>query len=145
VLQLNTLRPPKNSIKKKRRVGRGIGSGKGKTCGRGTKGQLARSKVRPGFEGGQMPLYRRLPKRGFVNFTRKVFSVVNVSSLNKFDPDTEVNEALLIKSGLVKNPKDGIKILGKGKIRVPLKVKIQRISKQAKEKIEACGGKVIEL
>lgn len=142
-MKLHELKPAEGSRKERNRVGRGIGSGNGKTAGKGHKGQNARSGggVRPGFEGGQNPLYRRLPKRGFTNPTRKEFTVVNLDTLNRFDADTEVTPELLIESGTVKNVKFGIKILGNGKLEKSLTVKAHKFSASAVEAIEAAGGK----
>ena len=142
-MKLNDLSPPQGSRRAPRRLGRGVGSGRGKTAGRGTKGYNSRSGggVRPGYEGGQMPLHRRLPKRGFANIFRKKIAVINVRDLNKFDKDSVVDEAALIAAGLVKGKKDGIKLLGHGEIKHSLEVKVNRISKSAREKIEAAGGK----
>ena len=124
------------------RRGRGHGSGNGKTAGKGHKGQKARSgATRPGFEGGQMPLYRRIPKRGFTNIWRKEYEIVNVETLNRFDNGTEVTPELLIAEGIVKQVKDGIKILGNGKLEKNLTVQAQKFTKSALEKIEAAGGK----
>ncbi|MDX9745350.1 MAG: 50S ribosomal protein L15 [Syntrophales bacterium] len=146
-MNLGTLRPPDGSRKKRKRVGRGSGSGYGGTAGRGTKGQKSRSggKVRPGFEGGQMPLSRRLPKRGFRNLFRKEIIAVNIEQLNRFEENTVVDAELLLRSGLIKKTGDAIKILGKGEIKVPLTVKVDMISKGAREKIEAIGGSVAEV
>jgi large subunit ribosomal protein L15 len=146
-MNLGTLRPPDGSRKNRKRVGRGDGSGHGGTAGKGHKGQKARSggKVRPGFEGGQMPLSRRLPKRGFRNLFRKEVIAVNVENLNRFEQNAVVDAELLVKSGLIKKTGDAIKILGKGEIKVPLTVKVDMISKGAKEKIEAAGGSVVEV
>jgi len=146
-MNLGTLRPPDGSRKNRKRVGRGDGSGHGGTAGKGHKGQKARSggKVRPGFEGGQMPLSRRLPKRGFRNLFRKEVIAVNVEHLNRFEQNAVVDAELLLKSGLIKKTGDAIKILGKGEIKVPLTVKVDMISKGAKEKIEAAGGTVVEV
>ncbi len=142
-MKLHELKPAEGSRKVRKRVGRGIGSGNGKTAGKGHKGQNARSGggVRPGFEGGQNPLYRRLPKRGFTNPTRKEFAVVNLETLNRFDANTEVTPELLIETGTVKNVKYGIKILGNGKIEKSLTVKAHKFSASAVEAIEAAGGK----
>ena len=124
------------------RRGRGHGSGNGKTAGKGHKGQKARSGApRPGFEGGQMPLYRRLPKRGFTNIWGTEYTIVNVDDLNKFEAGTVVNQALLEEAGVVKQVKDGIKILGEGELKVALTVQADKFSKTAAEKIEAAGGK----
>jgi len=127
---------------KRKRVGRGRGSGHGKTSCRGHKGQNSRSGggVRPGFEGGQMPLQRRLPKRGFHNPFSKVFALVNVGELERFESGSKVDVAALIQSGLVKKIHDGVKILGNGEIKVPLHVKANKFSKGAIQKIEGAGG-----
>ena len=123
------------------RRGRGHGSGNGKTAGKGHKGQKARSGApRPGFEGGQMPLYRRIPKRGFTNRNTKEIVAINVSVLEKFDNDTEVTIATLIENGIIKNPRDGVKILGNGELTKKLTVKVNAFSESAKAKIEAAGG-----
>ena len=124
------------------RRGRGHGSGNGKTAGKGHKGQKARSGApRIGFEGGQMPLYRRLPKRGFTNRNTLKIESINVSALERFDNDTEVTIDLLIETGIVKNPKDGVKILGYGELTKKLTVKVNAFSESAKAKIEELGGK----
>jgi large subunit ribosomal protein L15 len=142
-MKLHELTPAEGSRKPRKRVGRGIGSGMGKTSTRGHKGQNARSGggVRPGFEGGQNPLYRRLPKRGFTNQFRKEFAIVNLTELNKFAAGTEVTPEVLLESGIVKNARDGIKILGDGEITVQLNVKANKFSQSAVEKIQAAGGK----
>lgn len=142
-MKLHELKPAEGSRKERKRVGRGIGSGNGKTAGRGHKGQNARSGggVRLGFEGGQNPLYRRLPKRGFTNPTRKEYSIVNVEVLNRFEAGTEVTPELLIETGVVKNVKDGIKILGNGTLEKQLTVKANKFSASAVQAIEAAGGK----
>ena len=131
----------------KKRLGRGIGSGIGKTSGKGHKGQNARSGggVRPGFEGGQMPLYRRLPKRGFKNVWAMKYSEINVATLNKFEDGAEVTPELLKASGLVKKLEDGVSVMGNGEITKKLTVSAHRFTKTAKEKIEKAGGKVIVL
>jgi len=143
-MKLNELSPAQGSRKAPRRLGRGVGSGRGKTAGRGTKGYNSRSGggVRPGYEGGQMPLHRRLPKRGFANIFRKNIAVINVRDLAKFDKDSVVDAAALVAAGLVKGQKDGIKLLGHGEIKHSLEVQVNQISKSAREKIEAAGGKV---
>ncbi len=146
-MKLHELKPNKGGgSKTRKRLGRGIGSGLGKTSGRGHDGQNARSGggVRPGFEGGQMPLFRRLPKRGFTNIFAKKFAIVNIEDLNVFSDDTAVTPELLIKEGLVKRGKviDGIKVLGNGELTKKLDVKAHGFSKSATEKIEAVGGKV---
>ncbi|MBQ7476921.1 MAG: 50S ribosomal protein L15 [Selenomonadaceae bacterium] len=142
-MNLHELKPTDGARKKEVRVGRGIGSGSGKTCGRGHKGQKARSGggVRPGFEGGQMPIYRRLPKRGFKNVWAKKFAEVNVETLNRFDDGAEVDAVALVEYGILKNVLDGVKILGKGELTKKLTVKAQAFTKSAKEKIESAGGK----
>ncbi|WP_211749532.1 50S ribosomal protein L15 [Paenibacillus sp. Marseille-Q4541] len=142
-MKLHELSPAPGSRKERKRVGRGTSSGMGKTSGRGHKGQNSRSGggVRPGFEGGQNPLYRRLPKRGFVNPTRKEYAVVNLDDLNGFEAGTEVTPEILVNSGIVKNTKSGIKILGNGEVTVKLTVKANKFSQSAVEKIEAAGGK----
>jgi large subunit ribosomal protein L15 len=143
-LKLHNLRPAEGGeVKAKKRLGRGIGSGLGKTSGRGHKGQNARSGggVRPGFEGGQMPLFRRLPKRGFTNVFKKEYDIVNISDLNKFEDGAEVTPEILKDMGIIKNKKDGLKILGNGEINSKITVKANSFSKSAIEKIEAAGGK----
>ena len=143
-MKLNELSPPKGSRKPPKRLGRGVGSGKGKTAGRGTKGQNSRSGggVRPGFEGGQMPIHRRLPKRGFTNIFRKDFAVINIRDLSRFESGSTVDEVVLVREGLVKGKRDGIKLLGQGEIKYPLKIRINKISKAAREKITAAGGEI---
>lgn len=138
-MKLHELTSAAGSRKDRKRVGRGTSSGTGKTSGRGHKGQNARSGggVRPGFEGGQNPLYRRLPKRGFVNPTRKEYAIVNIEELNSFAEGTEVTPEILVESGVVKNTKSGIKILGNGEVTVKLTVKANKFSQSAVEKIEA--------
>ncbi|MBD3922899.1 50S ribosomal protein L15 [Paenibacillus sp. PR3] len=142
-MKLHELQPAEGSRKERKRIGRGIGTGNGKTAGRGHKGQNARSGggVRPGFEGGQNPLYRRLPKRGFNNPFRKEFAVVNIEELNSFAAGTEVTPEVLLEKGIVKNPLGGIKVLGNGEITVQLTVKANKFSQSAVEKIQAAGGK----
>lgn len=132
------------SKKKRNRVGRGIGSGNGKTAGKGMKGQLSRSGggKRPGFEGGQMPLYRLLPKRGFTNIWAKQYAEVNVSVLNRFDNGTTVDPVALVEAGVLKNVCDGVRILGNGELEKSLTVVAQGFTKSAQRKIEAAGGKV---
>lgn len=141
-MKLHELVPAEGSRRERKRVGRGIASGNGKTAGRGHKGQKARSGggVRPGFEGGQNPIYRRLPKRGFTNIFRKEYAIINVEQLNRFEEGTEVTPELLLNSGIVKDPKDGIKILGNGEVKVKLTVKANKFSKSAIGKIQAAGG-----
>jgi large subunit ribosomal protein L15 len=141
-MKLHELKPAEGSRHERKRLGRGIGSGQGKTAGKGHKGQNARSGggVRIGFEGGQTPLYRRLPKRGFTNFSRKEYAVVNLDALNRFEEGTEVTPELLIETGVVSNEKAGIKILAKGNVEKKLTVKAHKFSSAAKEAIEAAGG-----
>ncbi len=143
-LELNSLKPARGANKKVKRVGRGIGSGHGKTATRGYKGQLSRSgtRTRPGFEGGQMPLYRRLPKRGFTNIFRKEYAVVNLTDLAVFEAGAEVGPEILKEKGIVKNLRDGLKVLGVGELQHPLKVRAHRFSKSAAEKIAKAGGSV---
>ena len=126
---------------KRNRVGRGMSSGSGKTSGRGQKGQKARSKVRVGFEGGQTPLFQRLPKRGFTNINRKEFAIVNLDALNRFEDATEITPELLLEEGVVSNLKAGLKVLGRGVVEKKLTVKAHKFSASAKEAIEAAGGK----
>ena len=143
-MKLNELRPAEGSAKSAYRKGRGPGSGNGKTAGKGHKGQNARSGggVRPGFEGGQLPLYRKLPKRGFNNFRfGKVYAIVNVQTLNKFEDGSVVDAAALLNAGVINVVNDGIKVLGEGEITKKLTVKAAVFSASAKEKIEAVGGK----
>jgi large subunit ribosomal protein L15 len=143
-VNLSELKSPAGSNKNKKRVGRGIGSGHGKTSTRGHKGQKARSGggVRPGFEGGQMPLQRRLPKRGFNNIFRKEYVIINVKDLNQFDNGTEVTPEVLLQAGLIKSLKDEVKILGDGDLEKQLVLKVHKVSQQAQEKVAARGGKV---
>ncbi len=143
-MKLHELSPSSKSRKPNNRLGRGVGSGWGKTAGRGNKGYNSRSGggVRPGYEGGQMPIQRRLPKRGFTNIFRKKIAVINLRDLLAFESGSLVDEAALVKAGLVKGQKDGVKLLGHGEIRVALNVKINHVSKSAREKIEAAGGSV---
>lgn len=142
-MKLHELSPAPGSRKERKRKGRGIATGNGKTAGRGHKGQNARSGggVRPGFEGGQNPLYRRLPRRGFTNIHRKEFAIVNLEELNRFAAGTEVTPELLSESGIIKNAKSGIKILGNGEVTVQLTVKANKFSQSAVDKIQAAGGK----
>lgn len=141
-MDLSNLRPAEGSVKSDNfRRGRGHGSGNGKTAGKGHKGQKARSGApRLGFEGGQMPLYRRIPKRGFKNRNRLEIVAINISALEKFDNGADVTVDTLIELGIVKNPKDGVKILGNGELTKKLNVKANAFSASAKEKIEALGG-----
>jgi len=143
-MKLNELSPAKGSHKPRKRLGRGVGSGTGKTAGRGTKGYNSRSGggVRPGFEGGQMPLHRRLPKRGFKNIFRKNFAIINIRDLSGFKKGSLVDEAALVDKGLVKGKRDGIKLLGNGEIKYPLSIRLNKISNNAREKIEAVDGNI---
>ncbi len=143
-MKLFELQPTQGATKDAKRKGRGHGSGNGKTAGRGHKGQKARSGggVRIGFEGGQMPIYRRLPKRGFNNIFAKSYAQVNVSDLNKFDNGAVVDAQALIDAGIIKKALDGVKILGNGNVEKKLTVKAAKFTGSAKEKIEAAGGKV---
>ncbi|MBQ7036394.1 MAG: 50S ribosomal protein L15 [Clostridia bacterium] len=142
-MKLYELSPAQGAKTEGKRKGRGAGTGNGKTAGRGHKGQNARSGggVRPGFEGGQMPLYRRLPKRGFTNIFAKQYVSINVSELNKFEDGAEVTAAALVEKNIISKAKDGVVILGRGELTKKLTVKAARFSKTAAEKIEAAGGK----
>ena len=143
-MKLHELKPAAGSTAPAWRKGRGPGSGNGKTAGKGHKGQNARSGggVRPGFEGGQLPLYRRLPKRGFTNKFATVYSIVNVEALNCFEDGAVVNLETLTEAGIVRKELDGLKVLGRGEITKKLTVKVDKVSASAKAKIEAAGGKV---
>ncbi|MGY0694033.1 50S ribosomal protein L15 [Virgibacillus sp. FSP13] len=142
-MKLHELKASEGTRKERNRVGRGTSSGNGKTSGRGHKGQKARSGggTRPGFEGGQMPLFQSLPKRGFTNVHRKEFAIVNLDALNRFEDGTEITPELLLEEGVVSKLKAGIKVLGKGAIEKKLTVKAHKFSASAKEAIEAAGGK----
>src|SRR5687767_1839174 len=146
-ISLNTLKPAKGSTHKKKRVGRGPGSGLGKTAGRGEKGQKSRSGFsrQIGFEGGQMPLHRRLPKRGFTNIFKREYAVVNLADLDRFDNGATVDESALRSAGLVKGRYDGIKILGNGKLSKKLTVHAAKFSESAKKQIEEAGGTCQEI
>ena len=146
-MQLNTLKPAVGATRDRKRIGRGPGSGHGKTATKGHKGQKARSggSIKPGFEGGQMPMQRRLPKRGFEPLSRKEFVVINISQLDLFDTGTVVDTAAIIARGLASNIRDGIKILAKGSITKALTVKAHKFSAAAKEQIIAAGGSVEEI
>ncbi len=141
-MKLNELKPAPGAKKAPKRVGRGVGSGLGKTAARGHKGQKARSggSVRPGFEGGQIPLSRRLPKRGFNNVFAKEYAIVNVSDLDQFDDGTEITADLLVAARIIRKPLDGLKVLGNGEITKKLTVKATKFTKTAAEKIAAAGG-----
>mgnify|MGYP001121943826 CR=1 FL=1 len=143
-MKLHELKPAEGAVRAKRRLGRGTATGQGKTAGRGQKGQKARSGggVRLGFEGGQTPLFRRLPKRGFTNINRKDYAVVNLDTLNRFEDGTEVTPVVLKEAGIVKNEKAGIKVLADGELTKKLTVKAAKFSKSAQEAIEAAGGSI---
>lgn len=142
-MKLHELKPNPGSSKNRKRLGRGTATGQGKTAGRGMNGQKSRSGggVRPGFEGGQMPLYRRLPKRGFTNIFGTQFAEINVEVLNKFEDGAEITPELLKSEGIIKKQLDGVKVLGNGELAKKLTVKAHKFSKSAVEKIEAAGGK----
>lgn len=140
-MKLNELKPAEGSRSKRLRKGRGLSSGHGFTSGRGTKGQKAHGKTRLGFEGGQMPLYRQIPKRGFTNINRKEYAIVNLSTLDRFEDGTEVTPQVLMENGIVKNLKSGVKVLGSGKLTKKLTVKANKFSASAVSAIEAAGGK----
>jgi large subunit ribosomal protein L15 len=142
-MKLHELKPAKGAIKGRKRLGRGTASGQGKTAGRGQKGQKSRSGggVRLGFEGGQMPLYRRLPKRGFTNIFKKQWAIINVEDLNKFEDGSVITPEMLLEAGLIKKVIDGIKILGDGDLEKKVTVQAHKFSKTAIEKIESAGGK----
>jgi len=143
-MRIHELSPAEGSREKRKRIGRGQGSGHGGTACRGHKGQKSRSGggPRPGFEGGQMPLQRRLPKRGFTNIFKKQYDIINVRDLNRFEANANLGTEDLKKAGLVKKAQNGVKLLGNGDVSHPLFVKVQKVSKTAREKIEAAGGKV---
>ena len=140
-MKLNELKPSEGSRTSRKRIGRGDSSGNGKTAGRGQKGQKARGKVRLGFEGGQMPLYRRIPKRGFTNINRKEYAIVNLDALNVFDEGAEITPEALLKAGIIKKQLSGVKILGNGEVSNKFTVKAQKFSASAVKAIEAAGGK----
>ncbi len=143
-MRLHDLAPEKGSRSSRKRVGRGVGSGHGKTAGRGSKGMKSRSggNVRPGYEGGQMPLQRRLPKRGFTNIFKKEYSIVNLRDLERFESGATVDAEALVSAGLVKNTRKPVKLLGQGDIQVPLEIRLNAVSESARSKIEGAGGKV---
>ena len=143
-MKLHELKPAEGSRKGIKRVGRGVASGWGKTAGRGNKGHKARSggQTSPGFEGGQMPMQRRLPKRGFANIFRKRIAIVNIRDLARFESGSVVDRAALVKIGLIKGEWDGVKLLAQGEITVPLTVRLSLVSESAKAKIEGAGGKI---
>ncbi len=142
-MKLHELSPAPGSVREVKRIGRGHGSGQGKTAGKGHKGQKARAGrgMRPGFEGGQMPLQRRIPKRGFVNIFATNYAIINIAALNKFEDGAVVDTQALKDMGLVKDSKDGVKVLGNGELTKKLTVKVAAYSESAKAKIEAAGGK----
>lgn len=142
-MKLHELSPAKGAVKNRKRIGRGTGSGTGTTAGRGSNGQNSRSGggVRPGFEGGQMPLFRRIPKRGFKNRNKVEWTIVNIETLNTFENGTEITPALLLETGIIKKTNDGVKILGNGELTKKLNIKANKFTKSALEKIEAAGGK----
>jgi large subunit ribosomal protein L15 len=143
-MKLHEISPAAGARGKRKRLGRGVASGQGKTAGRGSKGQGARSggNVRPGFEGGQMPIHRRLPKRGFTNLFKRQFAIVNLRDLARFESGSTVDEVALVKQGLVRGRYDGIKLLAQGEVTQALQVKVHAVSKRAAEKIAAAGGTV---
>ncbi len=142
-MKLHELSPAPGSVREVKRIGRGHGSGQGKTAGKGHKGQKARAGrgMRPGFEGGQMPLQRRIPKRGFVNVFATNYAIINVAALNKFEDGAVVDTQALKDAGLIKDSKDGVKVLANGELTKKLTVKVAAYSEAAKAKIEAAGGK----
>lgn len=144
MLSINTLKPAPGANRKNKRVGRGMGSGHGKTATRGYNGQLSRagSSMRPGFEGGQMPLYRRLPKRGFTNIFRREYVPVNLERLSGFEAGTQIDPIVLIEHGIIKNLHEEIKILGAGELTQALHVRAHKFSKSAAEKIQKAGGTI---
>ncbi|MBN1626238.1 MAG: 50S ribosomal protein L15 [Deltaproteobacteria bacterium] len=143
-MRLNDLSPANGSRKRKKRIGRGPGSGHGGTATKGHKGQKARSgaSIRPGFEGGQMPLHRRIPKRGFNNIFKKEYEIINVKDLERFKSEASVDGNVLKNSGLIKSEKKLIKLLGDGEIKFPIKIRVNGATKTAREKIEAAGGSI---
>jgi large subunit ribosomal protein L15 len=146
-MRLNELKPAQGSKRTRKRVGRGVATGGGKTAGRGNKGQNQRSGggVRPGYEGGQMPIHRRLPKRGFTNIFKKKITIVNIGDLTRFESGSVIDEVALTAKGFVKGRHDGIKLLGNGEIGYPLTIKMRYISKAARQKIEKAGGTVEDI
>lgn len=142
-IHAGTLHPPHGARKRRKRIGFGMGSGHGKTATRGSKGQRSRagSRLRPGFEGGQMPLHRRLPKRGFANIFKKHFALVNLKDLEKFKPEDSISPEFLLHCGLIKRLGDGLKVLGDGELKAPLHISAHFFSKSALEKIQKAGGR----
>lgn len=143
-MRLHELRPPKGARKTRKRVGRGEGSGLGKTCGRGHKGQRSRSgaSMNPGFEGGQMPLQRRVPKRGFTNIFKKKFALINLRDLASFESGSVIDPEALVAAGLIGSKSDKVKLLGLGEINRPLTLKVHGVSAQARQAVESAGGAV---
>ena len=143
-MKLNELSPAPGSRRPRKRLGQGVGSGWGCTAGRGSKGHNSRSGggVRPGFEGGQMPIHRRLPKRGFTNIFQKKIAIVNIRNLSRFESGATVDEAALVQARLIKGKRDGVKLLAWGEINQPLNIKLNAVSNGARQKIEAAGGSV---
>ena len=146
-MELNTIKPAAGSTKNRKRIGRGVGSGHGKTATKGHKGQKARSggSIKPGFEGGQMPMHRRLPKRGFTPLTKKVFALVNLCQLEVFEAGSVVDVEALLKSGIVSDVCDGVKVLATGDLTRALTIKAHKFSASAREKITAAGGTIEEI
>lgn len=146
-MKLNELAPEKGANRGRKRLGRGVGSGAGKTAARGTKGHKSRSGggVRPGFEGGQMPIHRRLPKKGFTNIFKKNIVTINIRDLLRFERGSTVDQAALMTAGLIKGRFDGIKLLGLGEIDFPLTIQVNQVSKSAGQKVKAAGGSVEEI
>ncbi len=142
-IHVGTLRPPRGAFQRRKRIGQGMGSGHGKTATRGSKGQRSRagSRMRPGFEGGQMPLHRRLPKRGFTNIFKKHYALINLRDLEGFEPEEKITPEILIQRGLIKSLGDGLKVLGDGALKAPLTIAAHRFSKSALAKIQQAGGK----
>jgi large subunit ribosomal protein L15 len=142
-ISIGTLRPPRGSHKRRKRIGQGIGSGHGKTATRGSKGQRSRSgfRMRPGFEGGQMPLHRRLPKRGFTNIFKKHYAIVNLKDLERLGVEEKITPELLMERGLIGRLRDGLKVLGEGELQAPLQISAHLFSKSALDKIQKAGGK----
>jgi large subunit ribosomal protein L15 len=142
-IHIGTLRPARGANQSRKRVGLGMGSGHGKTATRGSKGQRSRAgaRLRPGFEGGQMPLHRRVPKRGFTNIFKKYFALVNLKDLEKFSAEDLITPEFLIKRGVIRKLLDGLKVLGEGELKAPLRISAHHFSKTAKDKIEKAGGK----
>ncbi len=143
-MRLNELSPAIGSKRSRKRIGRGNGSGSGTTAGRGNNGLNSRSGggVRPGYEGGQMPIHRRLPKRGFTNIFKKSYAIINLRDLSRFESGSVVDESALVREGLIKGKREGIKLLAQGELENSLTIKVNKVSKSAVEKIKAAGGTV---